>query len=189
MQMSKIEGINRSAIFQIALILAILIVALSIFFFLPDASLGTGDSCTPNKISSTSSSGLLSNFNVTCLEIKSENGSSPLDGVVYVANSVAQQEQGFMNVTSFGSCNGAATSAKPCIGMIFNFSSSQSLCFWMHDTEIPLEQVWLAANGTVTYVYQAQAENNTSVCYYGKYVLETLPQEPVNVGSTVVFGS
>ena len=115
-----------------------------------------------------------------------QTGSVVLDGLIYVANSEAQQEQGFMNVTGFGSCNGLAVGDADCVGMLFNFSSPQNLCFWMHDTEIPLQQDWISANGTVVYEYQAKPETDLTICYFGMQVLETFPSATIPLGSHVV---
>jgi len=133
---------------------------------------------------------LLSNFSVACIQIVNRsNDSTILNGLVYVAESGTQQAQGFQNVTSFENCNGFATSGPSCDGMIFNFSSSQELCFWMYNTLIPLQQDWIAENGTVVSVYQAKPENDSSVCYFAKYVLETGPSVPVSVGDFVILNS
>jgi uncharacterized membrane protein (UPF0127 family) len=192
MQQSPEVGKRSRLLFvQIIVIVVILLASISIVYFISNSQNTELSGCTPNSILSSvnSSTNLLAGFSVTCLSIKNSiNGSTILDGDVYVANTEAQQQQGFMNVTSFGNCNGAAVNGVSCIGMLFNFSSSQELCFWMRDTEIPLEQDWITTNGTITTVYQAQAENNTSVCYYGNYVLETSPQEPVVSGYVVEFG-
>jgi len=59
----------------------------------------------------------------------------------------------------------------------------------MHNTEIPLQQDWIAANGTVLYQYQAKPENDTSVCFPAKYVLETSPSSNVPLGSLVHLGT
>jgi len=93
-----------------------------------------------------------------------------------------------MNVTGFGNCNGFAGNGIECVGMLFNFSSNQEQCFWMHDTIIPLQQDWIAPNGTVLSIFQAQPENDTSVCHPAMYVLETSPQVAIPVGSVVTFG-
>jgi hypothetical protein len=91
------------------------------------------------------SSGLLSKFPVTCIQITGvTNGSIELNGLVYVAENSAEQAQGFMNATDFGSCNGFANGDSKCVGMLFNFSSYEEQCFWMHDTKIPLQQDWVA---------------------------------------------
>ncbi len=115
---------------------------------------------------------LLSSFEVESITI------SNVSGFVYVASTNAEQVQGFQNVTSFGNCNGRGS----CIGMIFVFSGDQNLCFWMHNTKIPLEQVWIAGNGTVVAVYQAQPESDASVCHLASFVLETSPTMKIAVG-------
>jgi len=182
---------SRLVSVQIIVILVIALGSISIVYFLSNSPAKDASGCAPNSILSlgNTSAGLLAGFPVTCLLVKSStNGSTILSGDVYVANTEAQQQEGFMNVTNFGNCNGANTNGVSCVGMLFNFSSSEELCFWMHDTEIPLEQVWIATNGTVTSVYQAAAENNTSICHDGNYVLETSPQEPLVTGYIVEFG-
>jgi len=112
-----------------------------------------------------------------------------MDGLVYVADTGEEQAQGFMNVTSFGDCNGLAIGSLNCEGMIFNFSSPHYLCFWMHDTLISLQQDWIAQNGTVVSVYRANPLNDSSVCYYAKYVLETAPSAPIAIGDLVFLDS
>ncbi len=114
------------------------------------------------------------------------NDSVVLNGLVYVANNGVQQQQGFQNVTGFGSCNGLVVGSVNCVGMIFNFTSTQDLCFWMHNTKIPLQQDWIASNGSVVYEYQANPENDSAVCYYGAQVLETSPTVSIPLGSLVV---
>jgi uncharacterized membrane protein (UPF0127 family) len=114
----------------------------------------------------------LSSFQVESIRIGN------LSGNVYVASTSAEQTQGFQNVTSFGDCNGKGN----CIGMIFVWNTTQNLCFWMHDTKIPLEQTWIASNGSVIAVYEAQAMDDNSVCHYASYVLETSSSAQIAVG-------
>ena len=145
--------------------------------------------CAPNSVSAKPSSpGLLANFPTSCINITSaDRKSTILNGMVYVAGTASQQAQGFMNVTNFGTCNGSANGNARCVGMIFNFTSSQDLCFWMHDTKIPLQQDWIAGNGTIVYEYQAQPESDASVCFFAKYVLETFPNASIPIGSIATF--
>lgn len=121
----------------------------------------------------------LYSFNVESIRIGN------ISGNVYVASSTSEQTQGFQNVTSFGDCNGREN----CIGMIFVWTSSQNLCFWMHDTKIPLEQTWIASNGTVIAVYEAQPLNDNSICHFASYVLETNPSVQIGVGDKFAFSS
>ena len=90
---------------------------------------------------------------------------------VYIANTLQQQQQGYMNQTSLGDCNGLPG----CLGMLFVFNRSGDLCFWMENTGIPLEQSWLDQNGIVTYVYNATPYSTTNKCAFGTMVLETQP--------------
>ena len=96
---------------------------------------------------------------------------------VYIAATTHEQEIGYMhtdtlgnncslnNITNFDACNPK--------GMLFVFKNQTPLCFWMHNTTIPLEQAWIASNGTVLFVYYATPYSNISVCQSGQYVLET----------------
>jgi uncharacterized membrane protein (UPF0127 family) len=127
----------------------------------------------------------LSSFKVESLEIINPSGNSTISGLAYVASDSSEQAQGFQNVNSFGDCNGHTTDNITCIGMIFVFTSEQSLCFWMHNTILPLQQVWISGNGTVTAIFQAMPENDKVVCHSGMYVLETSPTLRILVGDTI----
>lgn len=108
------------------------------------------------------------------------------EGLVYIASTAAEQIQGFQNVTSFGSCNGLSTNeSTQCIGMIFVTTSTQNLCFWMHDTLLPLQQVWISSSGKVVYIYQAQPKSDNSVCQTALDVLETSPNISISLGDVV----
>jgi uncharacterized membrane protein (UPF0127 family) len=174
-------------------VIAIIIAGLAIIVLLvlPNHP-ATDTGCAPNtkKMTTNLQNDSLSSFPVACIQVTNPvNRTIILQGAIYIANTPEQQQLGFMNVTSFGNCNGLATDGVECLGMLFNFSSSQNLCFWMHDTEIPLEQDWIASNHTVTSIYQAQPENDLTVCYPGQYVLETNPSEEIPIGSTVAINS
>ncbi|MHB8567294.1 MAG: DUF192 domain-containing protein [Nitrososphaerales archaeon] len=136
--------------------------------------------------SPTGTSNLLSSFQVESVKII---GISNYNGLVYVASTSEEQVQGFQNATQFGSCNGHANATSQCIGMIFIFQGEQILCFWMHNTIMPLEQVWVSSNGTVVAVYEAQPENNNSICHVATYVLETSPGMKVSVGDRLTLGN
>jgi uncharacterized membrane protein (UPF0127 family) len=134
----------------------------------------------------------LSSFQVERITISNGSTSnstttnSVIEGLVYVASTVDQQVQGFQNVTNFGNCNGfSSNSSARCIGMIFVTSSTQNLCFWMHDTPLALEQVWISSSYKVVYVFQAQPESEKSVCQNAQDVLETSPNMTVTLGEEV----
>jgi uncharacterized membrane protein (UPF0127 family) len=166
-----------------ALILSLIVIALlviSLLFYI-QYSESSGQSNTR-----TSS---LSTFKVESLRIVSKNNSTVIGGFVYVASTGAQQIEGFQNATNFGNCNGSASASSECIGMIFVFSGNQSQCFWMHNTIMPLQQVWISGNGTVTYIYHAHPETDFTVCYPAAFVLETNPNATISVGDVVLQAS
>ncbi|MBV8154660.1 MAG: DUF192 domain-containing protein [Candidatus Eremiobacteraeota bacterium] len=59
-----------------------------------------------------------------------------------VARSAAEREYGLMNRTSLA----------PHTGMIFVFAQDAPVQFWMKNTLIPLDMVWVGADGTVRQV-------------------------------------
>ena len=128
----------------------------------------------------------LSSFEIERLLIVDLPGNSTLSGFVYVAATAAQQVQGFQGVTSFGNCNGIASNASECIGMMFVFPSDQEICLWMHNTILPLQQVWISGNGTVSAIYQAQPETDFTVCHSATYVLETNPNLQIRIGTEMM---
>lgn len=179
----------------LTILLTVLVLgSLSAYYFVFSSSKQLSKSCSPSSsVLSVTKSGqedsLLFEFPVTCLRItNSTNGSIILNGFIYVAENQQEQQQGFMNVTSFGNCNGFAVGSEGCVGMLFNFTIPEDQCFWMENTEIPLQQDWIAANGTVLFIYQASPETETTICHFAQYVLETSPAAPITLGSVVSFG-
>jgi uncharacterized membrane protein (UPF0127 family) len=65
------------------------------------------------------------------------------DLTLEVARTEAQREYGLMNRTSLA----------PHTGMIFVFPGDGPIDFWMKDTLIPLDMVFIAADGTVRKIY------------------------------------
>jgi hypothetical protein len=65
-------------------------------------------------------------------------------------------------------------------GMVFVYDRPQSLSFWMKNTLIPLDMIFVAANGTVLNVEHADvpAENSTD---YGSYTSDGFAQYVVEV--------
>ena len=66
------------------------------------------------------------------------------DLTLEVARTEAQREYGLMNRTSL----------PPHAGMIFVFGSDGPIDFWMKDTLIPLDMVFIGADGTVRKIYR-----------------------------------
>jgi uncharacterized membrane protein (UPF0127 family) len=121
-------------------------------------------------------------FTTGNITLENNNASSIFS--VYLAETIPQQLQGYMNQSSIGDCG----NRKDCIGMLFLFGNVSQQCFWMANTEIPLEQSWIAQNGIVTYAYEAQAYSTKNVCANGTMVLETLPGR-IAIGDTVKLNS
>ncbi|MDE1854819.1 MAG: DUF192 domain-containing protein [Candidatus Micrarchaeota archaeon] len=96
---------------------------------------------------------------------------------VYIAATPEQQAQGLMNVTEVGTCSGYGN----CLGMLFVFGSDSNQCFWMKDTQIPLDQYWIE-NGTITSEAQGTPYSLTPICHNGNWVLETPANTSIRVG-------
>jgi uncharacterized membrane protein (UPF0127 family) len=157
------------------LIIALIITAGALYFLVMDY----GTSNIP-----------LSSFPVGSIDIVKGSNSTVNTGLVYVASTNAEQVQGFQNVHNFGNCNGKSVNeSTQCLGMIFVSASTQNLCFWMHNTPLPLQQVWISSNGTVVYIYQAQKNSDKSVCQTGLDVLETSPNASISLGDGVILKS
>jgi len=181
---------KKTTIIAIAIVAAVLLLSLVIVVFYNSHS-ATLASCSPNGALLTQTSrennDLLAGFPVSCIRVLDQKGDAIIAGFAYVASSQEQLEQGFMNVTTFGNCNGFANESNPCVGMIFAFSSTQQECFWMHDTIVPLLQSWISANGTVTATYSASPETDATVCHPGQYVLESNVSALISGGDRVLF--
>lgn len=102
------------------------------------------------------------------------------NGTVYLAITPQQQQQGLMNQTGMGDCNGIGSN---CIGMLFVFQSSSDQCFWMENTPIKLRQLWFNSNRTAVFVYNATPYARYVECYLGSYVLETQDKR-IGAGTT-----
>ena len=85
------------------------------------------------------------------LTITSANGVHRF--TVDVAATPAQQETGLMFVKSMA----------PDKGMIFPYDPPQDVAFWMHNTLIPLDMVFIRADGTIARIATAKALDDTPV--------------------------
>lgn len=72
---------------------------------------------------------------------------------VDVASTPGEQERGLMFVRSLG----------PDRGMLFPFDPPQHVSFWMHDTLIPLDLLYIRADGTIAQIINAKAMDDTSL--------------------------
>lgn len=92
---------------------------------------------------------------------------------VQIADTPEAREKGLQGVTTMEDDE----------GMLFIFDEPQPVSFWMKDTQIPLDIIYIDAYGEVTNVFQG--EPNSEEMFEGdgvKYVLE------VNVGSGIEMG-
>jgi uncharacterized protein len=84
-----------------------------------------------------------------------------------IANTLQEQEQGLMNRTSL---------CKNC-GMLFDFETEKPLSFWMKNTQIPLDIIFIDQNGKIVTIHQNTTPLQTSPTYNSttaaRYVLET----------------
>jgi uncharacterized protein len=85
------------------------------------------------------------------LAIRSANGDHLF--TVEVARTPAQQEQGLMYRHSLA----------PDRGMIFPYDPPQNVAFWMKHTLIPLDMVFIRADGTIARIATAQPLDETPV--------------------------
>jgi len=81
------------------------------------------------------------------LTIRAANGVHPF--TVQVAATEDQQERGLMFYRSLA----------PDEGMIFPYDPPQSVAFWMKNTLIPLDMVFIRADGTIARIAHAQPMN------------------------------
>ena len=160
----KMKGKNRGQ--YIGIIVIALAVLLALIYF------NVGKQPIPYSLDKT--------FNVITIALI-HNGQTT-DYYAYIAQNLPQQEQGYMNQTSLGNCNGHS----PCVGMLFLFKNTSNYCFWMENTEIPLRQSWISQNGTVVYATDATPYSIQSICSVGIAVLETSPNQSIIAGDKVV---
>jgi uncharacterized protein len=97
-----------------------------------------------------------------------------------VARTPAQREHGLMD----------RSVVPPHTGMLFVFEADQPLQFWMKDTLVPLDMVFVGADGTVRQIYSNVAVVSPTLADtlipresgYGKYVIELAAGEAARDG-------
>ncbi|HVU30228.1 MAG TPA: DUF192 domain-containing protein [Sphingomicrobium sp.] len=85
------------------------------------------------------------------LTIRSKTGEHHF--TVQVAATAEEQEQGLMFHRSLG----------PDQGMIFPYDPPQNVAFWMKNTLIPLDMIFIRADGTIARIVTAKPLDLTSV--------------------------
>ncbi len=87
---------------------------------------------------------------------------------VKIVTTLKDQQKGLMNVTSLPSNE----------GMLFSYSSSGNNSFWMKDTLIPLDMIFMSQNKQILYIQKDALPCNTDPCQIysipepSQYVLE-----------------
>ena len=92
---------------------------------------------------------------------------------VELANTPAIRERGLMYRESM---------CKEC-GMLFEFEQSKEQTFWMKNTKISLDMIFMDENGKITKIFDNTVPENTQILYKGeaKYVLELNGGEAKNL--------
>lgn len=118
----------------------------------------------------------------TPLTVKRADGSSKTFEVE-VADTPAKTSKGLMNRTKMKSNE----------GMVFIFVMENEVTFWMKDTLIPLDMIFLDSNKKITKIFKNTKINQTSETYTGvaKYVIEVnagiTDSENINLGDQITF--
>ncbi|WP_147125092.1 DUF192 domain-containing protein [Shimia ponticola] len=84
---------------------------------------------------------------------------------VAVADTIAERGQGLMNVESMPTS----------VGMLFVYQAEQSVSFWMRNTLIPLDMIFMDGSGTIVSVHENAIPLDETPIFGGdsvQYVLE-----------------
>ena len=112
-------------------------------------------------------------FKRSFISIDTATGPKPF--LVELALSPEQQEQGLMFRKAMA----------PNAGMLFIFGAPQVAHFWMHNTYLPLDMVFIAADGHVAGIHENAAPLKDDVISSDKSVLAVLE---LNAGTTARLG-
>jgi len=118
----------------------------------------------------------LNEFPVRTISLTNKANNTKTDYNVYIAATPLLMQKGYMNATNLGNCDNKGN----CLGMLFVFNTSQDICMWMKNTEIPLNQIWFNSNGIIVKEAEAKPYSTNEICAYGEFVLETNRSIPLN---------
>lgn len=94
---------------------------------------------------------------------------------VEMAVTPEQQERGLMY----------RKSVPPYHGMLFDFGTVRPIAMWMKNTLIPLDMIFMAANGRIVYIASNTVPESTDVISAGQPVLAVLE---ISGGSSMLLG-
>ena len=177
---------GKSSYLLVAAILGLLLFV-AIIFFLTSGNNHTNTS-TMNTSTMNSSTMNTSTMNTSTMNSSSVvftgNNVTQVRVDVEVANTLAEQEYGLMNRTSLGQYD----------GMLFVFASDRELSFWMKDTLIPLDMVFVNRSGTIVDINKnaiPMSENVFTAKSPCEYVVEVnggfCDQHSVRIGDAVII--
>jgi len=98
-----------------------------------------------------------------------------IDYKLEVAKSISQKSVGLSNRNNL--CSNC--------GMIFVFAKDGSLPFWMKDTLIPLDMIWINSNGQITDIITTTETNSLKTLQNtqpAKYVIELNAGDSLKIG-------
>ncbi|MGC8649060.1 MAG: DUF192 domain-containing protein [Candidatus Micrarchaeia archaeon] len=168
------KNVYKYIIIGVAVTLVVIFAILILLLSFP--SLIINNSLIHNNIYNTQQNQLLSIFPVREIVLANNINNTKNYYYVYIAATPKLMEQGYMNSTTLGNCDNKGN----CLGMLFLFNTSQNICMWMKNTEIPLKQIWFNSNGAIVYEVNALPYSTNAICHYGQFVLETNRSIPLN---------
>jgi uncharacterized membrane protein (UPF0127 family) len=171
----KTDKVNKNKISTYRYIVIGTIITLAVFFIVAVLLL-LFPSLIINNVYKIPQNQLLNIFPVREIALVNNMNNSKKYYYVYIAATPKLMMQGYMNSTTLGNCDNKGN----CLGMLFLFNTSQNICMWMKNTEIPLKQVWFNSNGIAVYEVNATPYSTNTICHYGQFVLETNRSIPLN---------
>jgi uncharacterized membrane protein (UPF0127 family) len=91
---------------------------------------------------------------------------------ISVVETETEAERGLMGLNSLAEDS----------GMLFPYEEEEEVSFWMKDTDIPLDVIFIDEDGNVTQVVQGQPNDETPITGKASKVLELNANSGVQVG-------
>lgn len=177
---------GKSSYLLLAAILCLLLFVAIIFFstsgnnHMNSSAMNTSAMNTSAMNSSTMNTSAMNTSSV----VFTGNNVTPVTVDVEVVDTLAEQEYGLMNRTSLGQYD----------GMLFVFASDRELSFWMKDTLIPLDMVFVNRSGAIVDINKnaiPMSENVFTAKSPCEYVVEVnggfCDQHGIRIGDAVII--